>query len=78
MEQTFNDANTCILFSITHWQSSISWMVKDFVRLSEERFLMYTFVRTTVDGVNIKLKAMIKNQEQELKYSFTLGLPFYK
>ena len=53
-------------------------MVKDFVRLSEELFLMYTFVRTTADGVNIKLKAMIKNQEQELKYSFTLGIPFYK
>ena len=53
-------------------------MVKDFVRLSEELFLMHTFVRTTADGVNIKLKAMIKNQEQELKYSFTLGLLFYK
>ena len=78
MEQTFNDANMCILFSIKHWRSSISWMVKNVVRLSEELFLMYTFVRTTADGVSIKLKAMIKNQEQELKYSFTLGPPFYK
>ena len=31
-------------YAMTHWQSSILWMVYEFNRLSEELFLMYTFV----------------------------------
>ena len=33
-----------ICFSITHLQSSVSWMVKEFLTLSEEQFLMDTFI----------------------------------
>ena len=51
--KSIRDANTCIFFSITYWQSSISWVGKEFVRLLEELFLIYTFVLTSVDDVNI-------------------------
>ena len=44
VEQIIKDTNTCASFSITQWQSSISWMVKEFVIVSEEVFLMYKFV----------------------------------
>ena len=46
----------CIYFSIIHWQPCISWIMKDFVKLSE-LFLIYTFDKviyhwyTTVDKV---------------------------
>ena len=47
---------------ITHRQASISWMVKEFVRLSEELLSMCRVVWTTVDDVNVtKLKIWKKS-----------------
>ena len=68
---------------VTHRQSSISWMVKEFVRLSEELLSISRVVWTTVDDVNVtklkiwkkKFKAMKKKQ---IKDNFTLGPLFYK
>ena len=48
-EQIIKGTNMFICFSITYWQSSISWMVKEFVVLSEKLFLMYTFAQARVD-----------------------------
>ena len=44
IEQIIYDTNMFISFGMTHWHSSISWMVKEFVRLSEELFFMNAFV----------------------------------
>ena len=69
-----------IFFSIANWQSSNSRLVMEFVILSEELFLMYTFVQTIVDGVNItrvKSHQEIEIKEtEEIEGSFTLVSPF--
>ena len=45
-------------------------MVKEFVRLSEEIFLMCSYIKKTVnDESTIKLKDMMENQG--IKYSFS-------
>ena len=45
-------------------------MVKEFVRLSEEIFLMCSYIKKTVnDESTIKLKGMMENQG--IKYSFS-------
>ena len=45
-------------------------MVKEFVRLSEEIFLMCSYIKKTVNGEStIKLKDMMENQG--IKYSFS-------
>ena len=45
-------------------------MVKEFVRLSEEIFLMCSYIKKTVnDESTIKLKSMMENQG--IKYSFS-------
>ena len=41
----------CLFPSVSHIESSISWMVKELSKLSEKLFLMHTFVETTVDDV---------------------------
>ena len=55
--------------------------MKEFVRLSEELFLMHTFVQTIVDGVNItrvKSHQEIEIKEiEEIEGSFTLISPFH-
>ena len=70
-----------IFFSIANWQSSSSRLVMEFVILSEELFLMYTFVQTIVDGVNItrvKSHQEIEIKEtEEIEGSFTLVSPFF-
>ena len=63
IEQNYQGYNV-MPFSGIHLQSYFSWMVKDFVRLSEELFLICTSVYTTVDDINsIKLKDKMRNQD---------------
>ena len=43
-QTSYEDTSKCISFSILHWNSYISWVVKEFFRLSEKLFLIYAFV----------------------------------
>ena len=57
-----------ISYSVIYSQSYISWMVMEFVGLSEDLFLMCTS-ETIVNDINrTKLRSMIKNQD--MKFSF--------
>ena len=53
-------------FIKTRLESSISWMMKESFRLSEELFLMYRFVWTTLDDVN---KTKVKSHDKKTKTS---------
>ena len=65
VEQFIRDTNMFIYFDVIHWQSLVSWMVEEFVRLSEELYLMYTFVQTTVNDIN---KTKVKNHWEKPRY----------
>ena len=43
-EKNYQGYKYVYFLCITHWQSSISWIVKEFVRLTGKLFQMHTFV----------------------------------
>ena len=65
----------CISFSIIHLQPCISWIMKDFVKLSE-LFLIYTFVYTIVDKVTMTDILRYDEKPRYHRYFYTWSTHF--
>ena len=64
IEKNVMDKNMMFIpVSILPWQSNISWIMKDFVNLSE--LLIYTHILNIVDDVGI---IRIKSHDEKLRY----------